>query len=47
MGSVDLRIDIFGAPNDCRIFRLIGLVRLDCQKKEMEDAGREFTIGEN
>ena len=30
----DLGIDIFGAANDCRIFRLIGLLWLDCQKGE-------------
>lgn len=37
----DLGIDIVGAVNDCRVSRLIGLARLDCQQEgmEVENAG--------
>jgi hypothetical protein len=32
----DLGVGIVGVGNDCRILRVIGLVRLECQKEGME-----------
>ena len=49
VGTGDLRIDIVSAADDCRIFRLIGLARLHCQKEgmEVENVGSGITGGEN
>lgn len=49
MRAGDLGIEIFGAANDCRVFRLIGLEILGCQKEgmEVENAERDITEGES
>ena len=49
MWTGNLGIEIFGAANDCRVFRLIGLAILGCQwaGMEAENAERAITEGES